>query len=539
MLSPTRIASRAVSAAAAPPRTLRLLLPRPTHLSRLLQHGGSSKSSNRTTRTLMSSSRARPARRMPEDAPQLRYTMPAFPDEPVTIAWTVDAIFAQDDARKDVQALRPMTLRDSCACARCRDPFSGNKTYRSTEIPDGLGIAHVEPSETGLVVTFAHDIPRLSDGSGDSLHQTLVPWNTVEVALRRRGAREPEDSEGEGEGGGGGNTVMFPRQRSVTMQTGVRYWDRAVLDQEVRTIDFDDYMQGGPAFWDAVLDVCRLGIVYLRNVPRDERSVVDITTRMANIRETFYGRTFDVRAKPGADNVAYTSGALGLHQDLLYLDPPPMVQVLHCLDNSCDGGESLFSDGDRAAHLLWPFVRASRRLAPLDRRLIPYHYAGNGFHYHALRPVLRGPDRGGSSLPDLFWSPPFQAPHDYAARDLRPWVDAARFLERLFSAPDAVHRRKLQPGECVIFNNLRVLHGRTAFDPGSDGHRWLRGAYIAAEDFLSRAAHVPLAQAHAYRGPVPWTPDVAREALRLSQWHAELRTEVCNFDPPVARRLVR
>lgn len=464
---------------------------------------------------------------MPVEAPQLRYTMRGSPDEPVTLAWTVDAIYAQDEARKDVQVLRPMTLRDSCACALCRDPVSGNKTYQSTEIPDGLSIAHVEPSDGGLVVTFAHDVPRLSDGGPDSLHHTLVPWNTVEVALRRRGIREPAD-----------DGVLFPSRRAVTMHTGVRYWDRAVLADEVRAIDFDDYMQGGPAFWDAVIDVCRLGIVYLRNVPRLERSVVDITTRMANIRETLYGRTFDVRAKPDADNVAYTSAALGLHQDLLYLDPPPMIQVLHCMDNSYAGGDSLFSDGDRAAHLLWPFVRASRRLAPLQRRLIPYRCVKPGFHYHALRPVLDH-DASSDSLPDLFWSPPFQAPHDYPGRDLRPWVEAARFLEAVFSADDAVYRRKMLPGECVIFDNRRVLHGRTAFHPADAGHRWLRGAYIAADDFLSRAAHVPRAHAHAYRGPVPWTPEVARQELRLSKWHAALRKEVCDFDPPVARRLVR
>ena len=88
---------------------------------------------------------------------------------------------------------------------------------------------------------------------------------------------------------------------------------------------------------------------------------------LANIRETFYGRTFDVRAKPNAENVAYTSGYLGLHQDLMYLEPPPMIQVLHCMDNSCAGGESLFSDGDRVGRLARRLPLSARARA-LNRR---------------------------------------------------------------------------------------------------------------------------------------------------------------------------
>lgn len=537
MLSPTRMASRAAAA------TPRALLLRPTGLPRRrlrLGHGRAPwtrtyyNDTSPWTSTSNKDVAVSPPRfggRLPEDAPQMRYTAPDFPDQPVTLAWTVDAIFLQDDARRVVQALRSMTLRDSCTCDRCRDPLSGNKTYATTELPDGLGIANVEPSQEGLRVTFSHDLARLSDGSPESLHETLVPWSTVEVALHRRGVREPLM------GDGTSDPVLFPQPRAVAVQTGVRYWDRAVLEQEVLTIDFQDYMEGGPSFWDAVINVCRLGIVYLTNVPREERSIVDITTRMANIRETFYGRTFDVRAKPDADNVAYTSGGLGLHQDLLYLDQPPKIQVLHCMDNSCHGGESLFSDGHRAAHLLWPFVAVSRRLGPLERRLIPFHYRKNGHHYHTIRSVLRGPDRDGGA--DLFWSPLFQAPHDYAIRDLRNWLEAARFLEALFSDDAAVHRRTMRPGDCVIFDNLRVLHGRTAFDLRDGGRRWLRGAYIAADDFLSCAAHMPLAQAHAYRGPVPWSPDLAREELRYSKWHDELRRQVCDWDPPVERRYIR
>lgn len=481
--------------------------------SRNAQGRGRSGSNGRvlSKTTTTSAERYWPKYAMPEGAPQLVYDLKSSPGGPVTVAWTDEFLFVQDSAERGRRALKPTTLRDSCACAKCRDPGSGNKTFASIEIPTDIGIADVRAGDDGLAITFSNDIPRYAQGGG---HEMLLPWASVEVALKRRGMEH----------------MALPRRRAVLRRTGVQYWDRATLDGQVRRIDYGEFMRGGEAFWDAVIDICRLGIVYLRNVPRDEAAVVDITTRIANIRETFYGRTFDVRAKPNAENVAYTSGYLGLHQDLMYLEPPPMIQVLHCMDNSCAGGESLFSDGERVGRLLWPFVAASRKMAPLADHFVPYQYDKNGFHYFASRYVV---DHNEAGFAGVHWSPPFQGRHLSAAKDMRAWIDAARVFEGLINADDAVHSRKMEPGECVIFDNLRTMHGRTAFDAGAGGARWLRGAYIAAEDFLSRAAHIPAGQAEAYRGETPWTPEGAQRELRESAWHRDVLEKVRRLDPDV------
>ena len=47
--------------------------------------------------------------------------------------------------------------------------------------------------------------------------------------------------------------------------------------------------------------------------------------------------------------MAYTNAYLGLHEDMLYIQQPPRIQLLHCIENSCEGGESIFSDGNHAA----------------------------------------------------------------------------------------------------------------------------------------------------------------------------------------------
>ncbi|KAL6879227.1 hypothetical protein J3F83DRAFT_725535 [Trichoderma novae-zelandiae] len=345
----------------------------------------------------------------------------------------------------------------------------------------------------------------------------LLPWQSVDLSLRRKTMED----------------LTIPRQRSIRRRTGVTYWDRQSIAQHVRRIDYEAFMQDdSPAFWDVVIDLCRLGIVFLKNVPRDESSVERITSRVANVKETFYGRTFDVRAKADAENVAYTNGFLGLHQDLLYLDPPPMIQVLHCMDSSRAGGESLFSDGERVGRLLWPY--ASRyRIAPLAEHHVPYQYAKHGFHYFSSRRVLDGNAAG---FTNVYWSPPFQGRYLTPVKDLRSWIRPAQIFASLINHPDAVYEHKMEPGECVLFDNLRVLHGRNAFDDTSaagGGERWLRGAYIAAEDFLSRAAHIPTGLAEKYRGDVPWTPGLAQQGLRASPWQEDVVRRLQELDPGI------
>ena len=44
---------------------------------------------------------------------------------------------------------------------------------------------------------------------------------------------------------------------------------------------------------------------------------------------------------------------------------------------------------------------------------------------------------------------------------------------------------KLAPGEVLVFNNQRLMHGRTAFDPSS-GKRHIRSCSVDLDEFYSR-----------------------------------------------------
>lgn len=61
------------------------------------------------------------------------------------------------------------------------------------------------------------------------------------------------------------------------------------------------------------------------------------------VRETNYGRHFEVRTTVNPTNLAYTGLGLQAHTDNPYRDPVPSIQVLYCLESSAAGGKTWWS----------------------------------------------------------------------------------------------------------------------------------------------------------------------------------------------------
>jgi len=66
--------------------------------------------------------------------------------------------------------------------------------------------------------------------------------------------------------------------------------------------------------------------------------------------------------------------------------------------------------------------------------------------------------------------------------DVERFYDAIRVWNEILKRKESEYCEKLPPGRAVIFDNWRVLHGRTAFD----GKRRVCGAYLNRDDFYSR-----------------------------------------------------
>jgi gamma-butyrobetaine dioxygenase len=268
-------------------------------------------------------------------------------------------------------------------------------------------------------------------------------------------------------------TAAFCSDLAPEVGDEIELWASAESLAGSRPIDFDAYLTDDGVLAQALQRVARLGIVFLAGAGERPLAVERAVARFGYIRETNYGRLFDVREEAAPSHLAYTAAGLELHTDNPYRDPEPTLQLLHVIEAADVGGESQFVDGFAQAEVL-------RREAPGRFRVLaatPVEFAflgPAGERYAARAPVIEvAPD---GRLKAMRVNHRALRPPALASGVVEAWYDAYLNLYQRLHAPAARLQRKLVPGDMVMFDNRRVLHGRSAYG-GAGGRRWLQGCY--------------------------------------------------------------
>lgn len=215
------------------------------------------------------------------------------------------------------------------------------------------------------------------------------------------------------------------------------------------------------------------GFLILTDTPRKPDATLDIAGRFGTVRETNFGRCFEVASKPGSNDLAYRPVPLGPHTDNPYRVPVPGIQILHCLENGTSGGLSTLADSLAAAAML----RSAdpEGFALLAEIPVRFRFRDEAADHVALRPVIE--TDGEERMTGLHYSPRLDSLPLLEEADLQTYQAARKRLGELLAGPELQIRFALQPGELLMFDNNRIVHGRTAFDP-EEGPRRLIGCYI-------------------------------------------------------------
>ncbi|MEX1104562.1 MAG: TauD/TfdA family dioxygenase, partial [Ilumatobacteraceae bacterium] len=254
-------------------------------------------------------------------------------------------------------------------------------------------------------------------------------------------------------------------------------WDSAALAVAASTpyetiMDSDD----GVGAW--LRQVATYGFAIASGTPATADATEALVRRVGYVRETIFGGFWQFTADLLKADTAYTNLELLPHTDGTYSHDAPGLQLLHCLEFVGQGGESTMVDGFRVAAELRD--SAPHHHALLSTVSIPGQYLGDGSHLMAARPVLRH-DPDGELVQVSFNNAdraPFLLPHD----EMLALYEALRAFDALTNDRRLQWRHVLAPGEAMLFDNWRVLHGRTAYT----GARTMCGAYVNHEDFESR-----------------------------------------------------
>jgi gamma-butyrobetaine dioxygenase len=235
------------------------------------------------------------------------------------------------------------------------------------------------------------------------------------------------------------------------------------------------------AFERALHDLLAYGTIVVHDTPCADGTVLEVADVFGRVRDTNFGRRFDVRSVPDSNDLAYRPIPLGPHTDNPYREPVPGIQLLHCLVNDTSGGLSTLVDAISVTDQL-------RMEDPVGFQLlvdvpVRFHFRDADTAFEAYRPLVAVDHDG--HVTGLHYSPkldhlPFMSPERTVA-----YHRARRRLGQLLADPAFEIRFPLEAGEVVVFSNDRVLHGRTGFDP-EEGHRHLQGCYIDHDEPRSR-----------------------------------------------------
>ena len=324
-------------------------------------------------------------------------------------------------------------LRGNCACLECRHP-SGQRLLDIAQVEGTPRIASVLQANGTLSARF-------EDGHEASWDPD---WLRAESAPAERSPR--------------------------------RLWN-ASLQSSLPEHSFDAVESRGDALRAWLADVDELGFAILRGGPTELGVVTRIAELFGYVRETNYGRLFDVRSVVSPTNLAFTGLALGAHTDNPYRDPVPTLQLLHCVSSSARGGDSTLVDGFLVAGDL-----DARQFELLARQPVRFRYADDSTELEHETPVLDvGPDRNVRAV--RFNTRSANVPASAGVR----YYEAYRQFGRMLDSSGYRIQFRLDPGDLFIVDNTRVLHGRTGYASDA-GERHLQGCYADRDGLRSTLA---------------------------------------------------
>jgi len=338
-------------------------------------------------------------------------------------------------------------LRDNAADPQTRAPGNGQRLLALRDIPEATAIAGAEVTAQGLRVDFAPE--------GKSVVYD-IGW-LIQHAYDR-----PADP---------GRGWLAP---------GIRTWDAGLMGQ-VPTGDFAALEQGGAALQDWLQAVTTYGFGKVIKGPVAPGALFRIVDLFGYVRETNYGRLFEVRTQVNPSNLAFTGLGLQAHTDNPYRDPVPTLQVLYCLESTAAGGENMVVDGFAAIQRLKAETPAYFDV--LADHCARFEYAGEaGVCLTARQPMIGlAPDGELTGL--RFNNRSLAAVTDVPFAAMEHWYAAYRRLGEIIDDTAMEVTFRLDPGEAFVVDNTRVLHARKGYS--GEGSRWLQGCYADKDGLRS------------------------------------------------------
>ena len=336
-------------------------------------------------------------------------------------------------------------LRDNCRCELCGDRAVGQKLTLMTELARDCAVESVCVEPTGdLVIDWKPD-----DHKSHYAPDWLRAHCYSETERRRR------------------------RHRPML-------W-ASELQQNISSTTHVASFRDEAGQYRLLKLIREYGFALVHGVPGTREDFDRMVRRIGYPRETNYGHFSDLVAAEVVKTLSNTKHRIPLHTDEGYRHANPGMLAFQCLSSSADGeGATLLADGfNIATHVRDNHPEAFELLSRVS--IVSRRYRAGEMDLRSASPVISVDYEG--RIQGVRFNERSAAPLDVPAELVKPVYEALRVWQTLANDPAFQVRILLVPGDFVVFDNQRVLHGRDAFG----GHRHLLYCQLDLDEAHSRS----------------------------------------------------
>ena len=230
-------------------------------------------------------------------------------------------------------------------------------------------------------------------------------------------------------------------------------------------------------FKNLLKKINKYGFAVIRNCSKDLNSVNKIANKIGYVRNSIFGGLWTFESNNKKADSAYSNQELRPHTDSTYSNDAPGLQLLLCCKYKAKGGDSIMVDGFKLAEEIKK--KNMRHFKTLTKTKVKGSYIGDGVRLEAERPIIKLNNK--NNFDQISFNNYDRAPFRDTNQKTINFYKAIKLFDTLANHEKYQWRHILKPGELLIFNNWRVMHGRGAFS----GIRKMAGCYINKEDFDS------------------------------------------------------
>jgi len=344
-------------------------------------------------------------------------------------------------------------MRFNCECPKCKRNITGESNVDRSELPDNLLINEYKIEEGVLKVWL--------EGEAVERHVTQVSLKTLRDLCYSRATMD-----------------------ALIQKKKMRFHDPKKVPLPV--IDYCDTRDdlGRFNWFKTMIDV---GFTILKNTPTTDGKCLEVAEEISPLVYGTYEKMFNVMDTGSTANLAYTTTALPLHQDVVHLEAAPGIQLLHALrfDEQVVGGNSILVDMFECVRILrqnFPDAFDVLARVPVTFSITDYE-KDDPIHVLHRKPIINLDYD--DQVVSVAWNPGTEQPLRVHEEDVDDFFSAYKKLHRITVDKSLQFNFRLNEGDLLLFNNRRFLHSRDAYK-SNGGTRLLQGTYCSIEELRNK-----------------------------------------------------